>query len=115
MPMEKITKANAITKTELHRRLRDWLTSDEHQIGPEGIHEQTAWVHVRDGVRIFKFDPDTKRAAVEEYLGLVDLYGDDLEWVIVPNQRGNMNAVGFGPEVRSLNTRMYLYLISDGK
>lgn len=113
MSMEKITKKNAVSKSELHCRLREWLNTEEPQIGPEGIHEQTAWLHVRDGHQIFKFDPDTKRAAVEEYLGLVELYGDNIAWVIVPNQRGKMNAVAFGPEVRSLNNRMYLYLISE--
>jgi hypothetical protein len=56
-----------------------------------------------------EFHADVRRDAVEGYLRLVDLYGDDLEWTVVENQRGRPNAVAYGPRQERV-TPFYLYL-----
>ncbi len=114
MSMTQVLKHDALTKTELHRRLREWLTSDEAIIGPGEAFAKSAWIHVKDGDRLFEFDPDTKRTAVEEYIGLVDRWGDELKWNIVPNRRGKPNAVAFGPDSHPLANTLYLYLLAEG-
>ena len=53
---------------------------------------------------------DANRPAVAEYMGLVDIHGDDIAWSIVGNRRGNMNAVAFGPDAVRLYNTLYLYL-----
>src|SRR5690242_6397719 len=80
VPMKQVSRADAIPKTEFHRRLREWLAADEAQIGPEEVDGRTSWVHVRDGSRIFGLHADTKRDAVNQYLQTVTLHGDDLSW-----------------------------------
>ena len=112
MPMERVGLSEAITKAELHRRFRDWL-QDPHQyiIGPTREDERTAWVHVQDGESRFKLHADANRPAITEYLSLVDQYGDDIEWSIVENKRGNLNAVAFGPVAKRLDNTLYLYLV----
>ena len=113
MPMAQVSKRDALTKTELHRRLREWLATDEPILGPVDAFAKSAYIHVKDGDRLFEFDPDTKRTAVEEYIGLVDRWGDELEWNIVPNRRGKPNAVAFGPDSQPLTNTLYLDLIAE--
>ncbi|MFL5329350.1 MAG: hypothetical protein ACJ8C4_10590 [Gemmataceae bacterium] len=112
MPMDQVRVGAAITKAELHRRIRKWLAeTDEHIIGPTGTDERTAWIHVQDGGSWYKLHADANRPAIAEYLQLVDEYGDDIEWHVVENQRGNMNAVAFGPDAKRLSNTLYLYLV----
>jgi hypothetical protein len=113
--MERVRLSEAISKVELHRRFREWLAAtNDRYIGPAGEDERTAWVHVRDGERRFKLHSDTNRPAVEEYLKLVGVHGDDIEWQVVENRRGNMNAVAFGPDATRLDSTLYLYLVQKG-
>lgn len=111
MPMERVRNSDAITKAELHNRLRKWLETDEYIIGPTGTDERTAWIYVQEGESRFKLHADANRPALAEYLQLVDQYGDDIEWQVVENQRGNLNAVAFGPDAKRLNNTLYLYLV----
>ena len=109
MPMEQVRRDSAITKAVFHQRLRDWLeNSEDAVVGPEGVDGRTNWVFVRDGVNVFSLHADTRRSAVDEYLQMVTLHGDDLRWEIVTSQRGNETAVAYGPEpVRHIS--FYLY------
>ena len=98
MPMERVRRGEAIPKTEFHARLRKWLkNTDEVRIGPDDVPGVTPWIYVRER-NIYEFHADVKRDAAERYLLLVDRFGDDLEWTIVANERGNENAVAYGPE-----------------
>lgn len=110
MPMARISRDEAIVKKLFHERLREWLTSDEDaQIGPEEVDGRTSWVYVRDGSRIFGLHADTKRDAVDRYLQMVALYGDDMAWTIATSQRGKMSTVVYGPE-RARHRSFYLYV-----
>jgi hypothetical protein len=111
MPMQKVAKHDAISKRELHLRFRAWLLTDEATIGPGGEYPKSPYIHVQDDGRMFELDPDTKRKAVDEYMGIVDELGDDLEWKVVANRRGRENAVAFGPNSVRLTNTLYLYLI----
>ena len=67
------------------------------------------WVYVSDGGLTYGLHADASRAAVARYLELVDTNGEDLEWTPVPNQRGKLNAIAYGPEKLRL-TAFYFYL-----
>jgi hypothetical protein len=111
MPLDRVRATEAISKPEFHARLRAWLSgTDEPIVGPPGDDERTAWVYVRDGAARYKLHADANRAAVTEYLQLADRFGEDIEWRLVANANGRMNAVAFGPEAVRLRNRLYLYL-----
>src|SRR4051812_9415392 len=98
MPMEQVSRSRAIDRATFHARLRGWCNlNSEYQIG-DAAFGQTTWLYVTDGGSVYRLNADTKRDGVAEYLKLVDLCGDELAWQVVPNQRGNENAVAFGPE-----------------
>lgn len=110
MPMERVPASKAFSRTEFHQQLRQWLanTSDA-QIGGEDVPGVTAWIYVEHFGDNYRLHADTKREAVEEYLKLVALYGEELEWSVVANKRGNENAVVHGPDQKRV-TSFYLYL-----
>jgi hypothetical protein len=117
MPMERVDRDQALSKTEFHDRLREWLNSNEAMIGSEDVPGVTSWIYVRDGVAIFALHADTKRPAVEWYLEKVSLYGDDLLWAVTESARGNETAVVYGPD-KMRNKGFYLYVAgkkSDGE
>jgi hypothetical protein len=110
MPMPRTDRGHALPRVVFHAQLREWLaTTSEAIVGSEHVDGRTVWVHVRDGHQSFGLHADTRRAAVERYLQLVSLHGDDLEWTVVPSQRGNMTAVAYGPE-RLRHKAFYLYV-----
>jgi hypothetical protein len=112
MPMDQVRLSEAISKAELHHRFRHWLqNTDDHIIGPPAEDERTAWVHVRDGERRYKLHADANRRAIEEYMQLVATFGDNIEWHVVENQRGRLNAVAFGTQAVPLSNTLYLYLV----
>jgi hypothetical protein len=115
MPMEKIARDEALSRSEFHQQLFRWLeTTDDLCIGAESDYPRTGWVHVRHGLRIFVLNADTKRESVNEYLQLVDRYGNDLLWEIVESQRGKMTAVAYGPEHHRLKS-FYLYVVGEAE
>jgi len=108
--MEKVGRREALSKSEFHQRLRDWLDNNDNLvIGPEGIkYPRTGWVHVRDDSNILALNADTPRDAVDRYLKIVTRYGNDLEWHRAESQRGQMTAVEYGPEkVRCKSFNLY--------
>ena len=111
--MAKVTKKQAMSKSELHLRFQQWLArSESTTIAPQEIFGRSAWIFVRDEERVFKIDPDTKREAIKVYMELVAEHGDDIKWQIVANSKGNLNAVAFGPHAKRLKNTFYLYLVS---
>ena len=112
MPMERVRKIKSITKAEFHQRLREWIDTDEYQIGPEGNFGATGWIFVRDGGSFYKLNADTKRPAVKQYVQNLVLLGEDVEWHTVENSRGNMTAVAYGPEQRRC-TSFYFYFAGN--
>jgi hypothetical protein len=110
--MEKVGRRNALSKTEFHQRIRDWLqNTDDTVIGPEDSkYARTGWV-VRDRSDILVLNADTPRAAVNRYMGLVSQYGNDLRWDRAESERGNMTAVAYGPEKLRCKS-FYLYYVS---
>lgn len=121
MTLESVKAREAIDKSTLHRRLREWFAATaadetiDPTIGPvtnaRGPIGRSAWVHVRDGAGdLFCLHADVRRSSVSKYLDLVDRHGDALAWTVVPNQRGNENAVAYGPDAVRV-TPFYLYLV----
>lgn len=110
MPMERVRRDKAISKAEFHERLRTWLDqTNDNTIGPPDVVGVTPWVMIMDGPTRFRLHADTPRVAVSSYLQLVALGGDELTWSVVPNERGNENAVVYGPEMNRI-TSFYMYL-----
>jgi hypothetical protein len=115
MPLKQVPRDEALTKSEFHGRLRDWLNNtEEERIGPENVDGRTSWVYVRDDTNVFGLHADTKRSAVDRYLQIVTLHSDDLRWEIAESQRGNMTTVVYGPE-RLRYKPFYLYATGTGK
>jgi hypothetical protein len=111
--MEQVRRDQALSKSEFYRRLRDWLASTTDElVGPEGIDGRSSWVYVHDGSDMFLLHADTRRDAVDRYLQMVALYGNDLRWEITESQRGKMTAVVYGPE-KLRHKPFYLYA-ADG-
>lgn len=109
--MERVPASKPLSRLELHQRLRQWfVTTSDAQIGSEDVQDRTSWVCVEYGSDVFRLHADTKREAVEEYLRLVQQYGEEIQWTVVPNQRGNENAVAYGPHQVRI-TSFYLYLV----
>jgi hypothetical protein len=99
MPMQLIRRADAITRPEFHALLRAWLrdTADE-MIGPPDVPAWAGWVHVADGPARFALHAETRRAAVESYVELLDRRGDGLAWLLVEVEPGAKPVVMFGPD-----------------
>ena len=115
MPLHQVRRDEALTRTEFHRRLHDWLNNtDEERIGPENVDGRTSWVYVRGDTNVFGLHADTRRSAVDQYLQIVMLHGDEVLWEIAESRRGNMTTVVYGPE-RLRCTSFYLYVTSGGK
>lgn len=111
MPLPRKGRNDPLTKAALHKRLRRWLsTTDEAIVGDPDVQGRTPWVYVRDGDRLFRLHADAGREAVRAYLAFVEEHGDAIEWTVVPNARGNPNAVAHGPDRERL-TPFYLYLV----
>ncbi|MFG0247755.1 MAG: hypothetical protein ACF8OB_02620 [Phycisphaeraceae bacterium JB051] len=110
--MQQVKKDAALTKKQFHIHLQQWLkNNDEVMVGPEEVIGCTNWIYIKDKQSIYALHADTKYPAVEQYLQLVALYGDDMEWHIVASQRGKMTAVAYGPEKRRIKP-FYMYFVS---
>jgi hypothetical protein len=108
MPIESVDRLNAVSKPELHARLRRWLAAtSEKTIG--SFKRPGGQVFVRDGQSVYRLNPDTRRPAVEEYLALVDRYGDDLVWTAALSAKGRKSAVAYGPDAVRIRG-FYLYV-----
>jgi hypothetical protein len=98
MPIQKISKADAVSKRQFHNMLQQWLReTDEKQIGDESVQGRSPWVFIKEGDQIFRLHADTKRSGVKEYLQAAESLDHKIEWQVVRNRRGRMNSVAFGP------------------
>ena len=112
MAIEQVRRADALNRSEFHRRLREWIdNSDDPVIAPQIERGQTPWIYVRDTPRMFVLNADTGRPAVVSYLKLVERFGNDLKWEISASDRGNMTAVVYGPEEIRIKP-FYFYVCS---
>ncbi len=112
MPIERISRSDAIDRGTLYLLLSDWLQStSESTISPPDAFGPMPWLYVRDGGKLFRLHADTRREGVREYLTLVE-GPSALEWSIAANQRGKENAVVFGPDRRKI-PYFYLYLVDE--
>jgi len=110
MSMKMVNRSEPTSKEELHCRLQVWLESDDDsQIGDLDVQGRTPWIWVKDGVDLYNLHADTKREAVAKYLELVKENGSDLDWIVVPSQKGNLTKVAFGPG-KKIIPGFYLYL-----
>lgn len=98
MPMDRIARAEWISKSEFHSRLRRWYReTDESVVGDPDADNRTAWVWIRDGHRLARLNADTTREAVGEYLELLRSLPGEIDWHVVPSARGNLTKIAFGP------------------
>ena len=112
--MEPVRRADAITVDEFNTRLvefgRDAQPGDT--VGDAKKYGGKAWIWVRRLARRYYLNADSTGDGVAEYLGLWVQHGSDLQWTIVPNERGKMNKVSFGPEKREI-AGFYFYREDD--
>jgi hypothetical protein len=113
MPFERVGRNEALSKSEFHQRIRDWLDkTDDEVIGPHDIkYPRTGWVHVRDGSDILVLNSDTPRDAVDRYFHMVTRFGNDLQWNRTESQQGKRTAVEYGPDKLRCKS-FYLYYVS---
>jgi hypothetical protein len=110
MPMEKVSRSEAISKKEFNRRLKKWFTgTEETQIGSKTAYKKTPWVYVKDEADLYYLNADTKREGVAKYLSLCKKYGHDMKWFIVLNRNGKLNSIAYGTKDNRIK-RFYLYL-----
>lgn len=110
--LEKVGRTSAISKPELHARLRAWLSQaqDEDQIGDTAQSQgRTPWVWIRVGEHVYRLHADTKGSGVRRYLTLVDEHGDQIAWATVMSQQGHPTKVAFGPDGEVI-AGFFLYL-----
>jgi len=112
--MDQVRRADALTPDEFNARLvefgRDARPGDT--VGDAVKHGGKAWIWVRRLARHYHLNADSTGDGVAEYLGLWVRHGSSLQWTIVPNARGRMNKVAFGPEKREI-PGFYLYRVDD--
>lgn len=112
MPIERVSRGEAIDRDKLHLLLSDWLQSTcESTIAPPDLFGPTPWLYVRDDGKLFRLHADTRREGVSAYLALVE-GPSEVDWSIATNQRGKANAVVFGPDRRKI-PYFYLYLVDE--
>lgn len=110
MSIAQVPRDQALTKTQFHAALREWLDSTKDaRIRVEAGHNRAPWVHVRDGERLFALNADTTRDAVRQYIQLLELYGGDLAWTVAESESGKMTAVAYGADEVRIKP-FYLYL-----
>jgi hypothetical protein len=116
MPMQRVgKKADALSKMEFHRRLREWLLTtgeEEEQIGPG----QAPYILIYDDEKYYRIHADAKRRAVREYLSLVDLHGDSIKWSLHWTQskkKPSKKLVKVGPYEKDVES-LLLYSEKDG-
>lgn len=109
--MNKTGKKNPITKADFHEQLRDWFhTTNESQVGPG----QSQHVVIRDNSEFYRFDADTKRPAVQEYLTYADKYGDSIIWQPTKSAKDKQTKIAIGPNADVMSS-LYLYHLPSGK
>ncbi len=108
MPLERVARADAIKKPEFHRRLREWLGAGDDRVGDPRVDGRTAWIWIKDMGRLANLHADQGRAGIEEYLALVDQYGDHIAWNEGVSSRGRPSKIAVGPE-RVVLPSLYLY------
>ena len=109
MPMLRVSRKQALSKAEFHKRLREWFQQTGEPVIGGKVDGRTPWVHVNDGGKTFILHADTPRTAVEWYLELVMAEGDTLAWEPALSQRGHMTAVVHGSQ-RQRHKLFYLYV-----
>ena len=116
MPMQRVgKKADALSKVEFHRRLRVWLLTtgeEEEQIGPG----EAPYILIYDDEKYYRIHADAKRWAVREYLSLVDLHGDSIQWSLHWTQskkKPSKKLVKLGPNEKDVKS-LLLYSEKDG-
>jgi len=110
MPMERLGRADWITKLEFHARLLRWFReTDEPVIGDPDTDRRTAWLWIRDGHRLARLFADTTREAVAGYLELLNENRGELEWTVVPSAAGQWTKIAMGPD-RSVIDGFHLYV-----
>ena len=112
-PMQKILKkAGALSKVEFHCRLREWLKTsgeEESQIGPG----KALYILILDYAKYYRIHSDAQRYAVKEYLSLLDLYGDSIQWTLGWTQRKKFTLVKVGPHAKTIES-LLLYSFIEG-
>lgn len=108
--MERVGRADWITKPEFHARLGRWYReTTEGVIGDAEAHRRTAWIWIRDGHRLARLYADTSREAVSEYLTLAHALHGEVQWSVVPSATGKLTKIAFGPD-RHLLDGFHLYV-----
>lgn len=110
--MEAVSRTEALTVSAFHASLREFVEESydngDATVGDTAGRGQKAWVWVKRLGHRYYLNADTKVGGVAEYLALVDQYGDDISWEVVPNRDSVVNKVAFGPDRRVIPS-LYFY------
>ena len=108
--MERLGRADWITKLEFHSRLLHWYReTEETVIGDPEADRRTAWLWIRDGHRLARLFADTTREAVGRYLELLAERRGELDWTVVPSAAGQLTKIALGPD-RAVIDGFHLYV-----
>ena len=108
--MERITKADALSRERFHEELRDWMAHNQTgaTIGDADGYGGKAWLWIKYLGNRYHLNADTTHSGVAEYLGLLAEHEENLRWAVVANARGGNNKVAFGPDQDTI-AGFYLY------
>jgi hypothetical protein len=95
--MRRVAKDQPINRREFELSLQEWASraAPHDTIGDTSGRGQTAWIHVQSEGNLYYLNADSKKAAVNQYLGLLAIE-PELAWTIVANRLGRPNKVAFG-------------------
>ncbi|HSU14630.1 hypothetical protein [Longimicrobium sp.] len=97
--MERVRRTNAISVEDLNAALAEFHEEGVDGETIAGANEEgpADWIWVKWLGNRYYLNGDTTWEGVGEYLELVKKHGSGLAWSLVPNGRGEINQVAFGP------------------
>jgi hypothetical protein len=109
MSLAKMSAKTPMNRLHFDEKLRHWLTEKEDRIG-DTKYGGTAWLWVvsRSG-ELCHLNAGTKQSGVKQYIALLDVMGEALEWVPVQSAKGSLKKLAFGPDLEVI-PGFYLYL-----
>ena len=100
MPIPRAGRRSPLSRLDFDSALREWIDTAVigEMIGDSPDFGGKAWLHIIDAGCRYYWNADSTREGVREYLDLL-AFDPGLDWQVVPNQKGRMVKVAFGPDI----------------